>query len=204
MEILKVSQVAKRLNKTRTTIWTYMKSGKLRFHQDRKRAGRYLYWNEVLEDLNITPKQKDKINIAYARVSTKDQLIDLDYQKQALEQYCIKKGKPFQIIEDIGSGINYNKKGLKLLIQSILESKVDTLVLLYNDRLLRFGNELIFHLCEFHHVNVEIINQSKEISKEEELVKNVLEIITVFASKVYGMRSHKTKNIIKTNQELWK
>ena len=79
----------------------------------------------------------------------------------------------------------------------------EKIVITYPDRLLRFGNEIIFTLCEKFDIKVEIINQTKEISKEEELVQNVIQIITVFASRMYGLRSHKTKNIINKNKELW-
>lgn len=203
MEVLKVSQLAKRLGKTQKTIWNYMDDGKLRYHQDFQRSSRYFYWKEVLEDLGIETPKAEKINVIYCRVSTQSQKQDLEYQKQALEQYCISKGISFITIEDIGSGINYNKKGLKQLIDLIVSNKVNSLIVLYEDRLLRFGNEIIFQLCEKFDVKIEIVNKTKEISKEEELVQNVLQIITVFASKIYGQRSHKTKNIIKQNKMLW-
>lgn len=200
---MKVSELAKKLNKTRMTIWTYMKNGTLRFHQDTPRGNRYFVWEEVLEDLGIQKASKDKTTIGYCRVSTNEQKNDLEYQKQLVEQYCASKGYSFKIIEDIGSGINYNKKGLKELISLITSNEVNNLVIVYEDRLLRFGNEIIYHLCEKFNVKVEIINKSKEISKEEELVQNVIQIITVFASKIYGSRSHKTKNIIDQNKGLW-
>ena len=79
---LKVSQIAERLNKTRMTIWNYMNSGKLRFHQDFPNSNRYMYWNEVLEDLGIEIPKAKKITIGYCRVSTLDQKNDLKYQKQ--------------------------------------------------------------------------------------------------------------------------
>ena len=200
---LKISQIAKKLNKSNMTIWNYMKSGKLRFHQDVKRGNRYMYWSEVLEDLGITPKKEEKISIAYCRVSTKDQVNDLEYQKKLLEQYCFSKGYKFKIIQDIGSGINYNKKGLKELIQLIVEDKISNIILTYKDRLLRFGNEIIFELCKLKNINIEIINQTNEISKEQELVEDVLQIITVFSSRLYGSRSHKNKNIVNENKKLW-
>ena len=203
MEMLRISQLSKKLNVTRQTLWNYMNQGKLRYHQNKKGGNRYFIWNEVLQDLSILPKDNEKITIAYCRVSTQSQKQDLENQKLYLTQYCIKNGYQFKIIQDIGSGINYNKKGLNELIDLILENKVNKLVLLYKDRLLRFGNELIFKLCEKHNVIIEIINQTNDVSKETELVENVLEIITVFAAKLYGSRSHKTKNIINQNKELF-
>jgi len=202
--ILKTSQLAKKLNKTNVTIWNYMKSGKLRFHQDFKGSNRYFYWNEVLEDLNINIPKSEKITIGYCRVSTKDQKNDLIYQKQLIEQFCSSKGYKFKIIEDIGSGINYNKKGLKELIKLIHEDLIDKIVIAYKDRLLRFGNEIIFEFCNLKNINIEIINQSNNENKEQELVNDALQVITVFSSKLYGQRSHKYKNIVDINKKLWK
>lgn len=201
---LKVSEIAKKLNKTTMTIWNYMKSGKLRYHQNFPKSNRYFLWNEVLEDLGIETPSEQKITIAYCRVSTHGQLNDLQYQKQLLEQYCSKKGYSFIVIEDVGSGINYNKKGLVDLIKSINDGKINRIVLTHKDRLLRFGNEVIFQFCKLKNIEIEIINQTENISKEEELVKDVLQIITVFSSKLYGQRSHKNKQIVEQNKKLWK
>lgn len=70
------------------------------------------------------------------------------------------------------------------------------------DRLLRFGSELIFSLCEAHHIEVVLINQGDDLSFEEELAQDVLEIITVFSAKLYGARSHKNKKLIEAAQVL--
>lgn len=84
------------------------------------------------------------------------------------------------MISDLGSGMNDSKKGLRRLIDLILSCKISRLVISHKDRLLRFGSELIFTLCEMKEIEVVIINKGQEISFEEELTKDVLEIITVF------------------------
>ena len=201
---LKVSQLAKKLNKTTMTIWNYMSQKKLRFHQDFPRANRYFLCHEVLEDLGIETPKENKIVIGYCRVSTQDQKQDLVYQRQLVEQYCSSKGYNHKIIEDIGSGINYTKKGLKELIKLISDNQISRIVIVHKDRLLRFGNEIIFELCKLKDIEVEIINQSENESKEEELVKDVLQVITVFSSRLYGQRSHKNKQILEENKKLWK
>jgi len=200
---MKIAEIAKKLNKSKMTIWNYMNAGKLRYYQDVPRGNRYMVWNEVLEDLGLTVKQKDKITVAYCRVSTVAQKQDLEYQKQLLEGYCTSRGYQFIVIQDIGSGINYNKQGLKKLIQLIHENRINRIVLTYKDRLLRFGNEILFEFCQCNNIEIEIINQTQEHSKENELVDDVLQIITVFAARLYGSRSHKNKNIIKENKKLW-
>jgi putative resolvase len=78
----------------------------------------------------------------------------------------------------------------------ILEKKMVRLVLTHKDRLLRFGAELIFALCEAKHIEVVIINQGDEVSFEEELAQDVLEIITVFSARLYGSRSRKNKKLV--------
>ena len=110
--------------------------------------------------------------------------------------YCASNGWDFEIISDLGSGINYNKKGLKTLINASIDGEVGRLVITYKDRLLRFGAELIFAICEAKEVEVVIINKGEDSTFEEDLAKDVLEIITVFSARLYGARSHKNKKLI--------
>jgi predicted site-specific integrase-resolvase len=134
--------------------------------------------------------------IAYARVSSQDQKEDLKRQKQMLEMYCSVNGWQFSIVSDLGSGMNYHKKGLKKLLNEILDGKVGRLVITHKDRLLRFGAELVFSICEAKNVEVLILNKGEDSTFEEDLAKDVLEIITVFSARLYGSRSHKNKKII--------
>jgi predicted site-specific integrase-resolvase len=135
--------------------------------------------------------------IAYARVSSHDQKDDLERQKQVLELFCSKQGWTFDIVSDLGSGMNYNKKGLRKLLDSILDGETGRLVLTHKDRLLRFGAELVFAICEAKSVEVVIINKGEETASfEEELAQVVLEIITVFSARLYGSRSKKNKKLI--------
>jgi len=134
--------------------------------------------------------------IAYARVPTSTQKGDLTRQVELLESYCAAHGWTFEVLQDLGSGMNYNKKGLQTLIKQICQGDVERLVLTHKDRLLRFGAELIFSLCEQFGCQVVIINGSEEISFEEELTQDVLEIIAVFSAKLYGKRSHKNQQVL--------
>jgi excisionase family DNA binding protein len=134
--------------------------------------------------------------VAYARVSCHDQKDDLRRQEQLLECFCAARGWQFELISDLGSGLNYSKKGLRLLINKIMEGKIGRLVLTHKDRLLRFGSELIFSMCEARGIEVVLVNQGEQPSFEEELATDVLEIITVFSARLYGSRSHKNKKLI--------
>lgn len=142
--------------------------------------------------------------IGYCRVSSHDQKEDLLRQKQVVELFCAPNGWQFEIIDDLGSGLNYNKKGLKRLIRLIVDSKVERLVITHKDRLLRFGSELIFSLCEHFGTEVVIINRTEDSSFEEDLATDVLEIITVFSARLYGSRSHKNKKIVDELKEVAK
>jgi putative resolvase len=141
-------------------------------------------------------KRELSYTIGYCRVSSHDQKEDLKRQREVLELFCATSGWQFEVIEDLGSGMNYNKRGLKRLIRLITESKVERLVLTHKDRLLRFGAELIFSLCEIFGTEVVIINRTEDSSFEEDLATDVLEIITVFSARLYGSRSHKNKKIV--------
>ncbi|MBK1986738.1 IS607 family transposase [Sphaerospermopsis aphanizomenoides BCCUSP55] len=147
-------------------------------------------------------KSELSYTIGYCRVSSYDQKDDLERQKQVVELYCAQHGWQFEIIEDLGSGLNYSKRGLKRLIRLITESKVERLVLTHKDRLLRFGSELIFSLCQQFGTEIVIINRTEDSSFEEDLAQDVLEIITVFSARLYGSRSHKNKQIIEELKDI--
>lgn len=129
-------------------------------------------------------------------VSSHDQKQDLERQVQILELFCASNGWECEIIKDLGSGLNYSKKGLKRLINLITDNKVERLVITHKDRLLRFGSELIFSLCEIFGTEVIIINRTEDSSFEEDLAQDVLEIITVFSARLYGSRSHKNQKLV--------
>jgi predicted site-specific integrase-resolvase len=136
------------------------------------------------------------LTVCYARVSSHDQKADLDRQQATLEAYCAAQGWRTQVIRDLGSGMNYRKKGLQELLELILRRRVARLVVTHRDRLLRFGAELVFSLCELQGIEIVIIHQGEQPSFEEELAQDVLEIITVFSAKLYGSRSHKSKRLL--------
>ena len=140
--------------------------------------------------------QAEPLTVCYARVSSHDQKDDLDRQHAALEAYCATKGWRTQVIRDLSSGMNYRKKGLQELLELILRRRTERLVITHKDRLLRFGAELVFSLCEQQGIEIVIIHQGEQPSFEEELAQDVLEIITVFSARLYGSRSHKSKRLL--------
>ena len=136
------------------------------------------------------------LTVAYARASSHDQKDDLERQKQVLEAYCTAQGWTFEIVSDLGSGMNYHKKGLRRLLGEVLSGQAGRLVVTHRDRLLRFGTELIFSICEAKEVEVVILNKGENTTFEEDLAKDVLEIITVFSARLYGARSRKNQKLL--------
>ena len=197
-KLVNISEAARILGVTTTTLRNWDKKGLLKPDELTKGKARR-YRIESLRNINrnIIFTKDDLKTIAYARVSSHDQKEDLNRQVQLLELYCAKHGYKYEVIQDIGSGMNYYKKGLTKLIDLILDNQVQRLILTHKDRLLRFGAELVFSICEAKNVEVIIINQGDETpSFEEELAKDVLEIITVFSARLYGSCSKKNKKLI--------
>lgn len=137
--------------------------------------------------------------IAYACVSTAQQKDDLARQEQMLAQFCAARGWVAETIADVGSGMNYRKRGLRALLRLLMADDVERLVLTHKDRLLRLGAELVFALCEERRVEVVIINSAPERADgrfEEDLARDVLEIVTVFSARLYGARSRKNRALM--------
>ena len=201
-QLIAIGQASRLLGVTIQTLRNWDKQGLLKPDEITK-GGSRRYKLESLKNINKNIKfSVDGLKtIAYARVSSHDQKDDLIRQVQVLELYCTKAGFNYEVIQDLGSGMNYYKKGLTKLLNLILEGQVKRLILTHKDRLLRFGAELIFAICEAKEVEVIIINKGDEnIKFEEELAKDVLEIITVFSARLYGSRSKKNKKLLEDMQ----
>lgn len=169
-------------------------------------GGKRKYTKEALNKLitnNTNEERPERLTIGYCRISTPEQKQDLKRQEELITLYSASHGWTIRTIHDTGSGLNYNKKGLKELIQLIDEDKVERVIITYKDRLLRFGSEIIEQLCELHDTDLIIINTTEDKTYEQELVDDVLSIITVFSSRMYGKHSHKTKRILDDNQKLF-
>lgn len=192
--LLAIGEAAKILGVSITTLRRWEKEGKLQPEPSTSTHRRYKLSN--LQKQTSVLVDNDKKTIAYARVSSHDQKADLERQKQVLELYCAKQGWSFELISDLGSGMNYHKKGLKQLLKQIINGEVGRLIITHKDRLLRFGAELVFALCEVKAVQVVILNQGEDTTFEEDLAKDVLEIITVFSARLYGSRSRKNQKIL--------
>ncbi|MBE9217339.1 IS607 family transposase [Dolichospermum flos-aquae] len=196
-KIISIGDAAKKLGVSVKTVRRWADAGKLRF--ERSPSGHRRFY--LADITRITPRDfnqlKDRITINYARVSSNDQKEDLTRQRQVLEAFSSANGWQFETISDLGSGLNYNKKGLQKLLKRIMQGDVGRLVLTHKDRLLRFGSEIVFTMCEEFETQVVIINKSiEETTCEQELVTDMIELITVFSARLYGSQSDKNKKLL--------
>ncbi len=193
--LVSIQEAATFLGVSAQTLRRWEREGRL-IPDDRTAGGRRRYDLARLRPEQFHAQQAPRRTLAYARVSSHDQKDDLERQKQVLELYCARQGWTFEVIADLGSGMNYHKKGLKKLLDAVIEGQVGRLVITHKDRLLRFGAELVFAICEAKNVEVVILNQGEDTTFEEDLAKDVLEIITVFSARLYGSRSRKNQKLL--------
>ena len=196
MKKYSIGQFAKKINKTQQTLRNWDKNGKLKPQVVDSDTGYRYYTEKQLKEFYGEVSNKERLVIGYCRVSSAKQKEALERQVENVRTYLISKGYQFKIITDIGSGINYDKKGLNQLIHLILQDEVSKVVVLYKDRLVRFGFELIENICEFKSVELEVIDNTEK-SEEQEVVEDLVQIITVFSWKLQGKRAKKTKAMIK-------
>lgn len=189
--LVKIGEAAQLLGCSISTLRKWEATGELL--PARKTAGGTRYY--ATADL-LGLGDADAPTVCYARVSSHDQKDDLERQHGMLEAYCAAKGWRSEVIKDLGSGMNYRKPGLNRLLEMILRKQMRRLVITHKDRLLRFGSELVFALCAHQQIEIVIIHKGEQPTFEEELAKDVLEIITVFSARLYGSRSKKNRDLI--------
>lgn len=195
-KLVPIHQAAEALGVSAQTLRRWEREGRL-LPDERTAGGRRRYdLARLRPEMFRAEADAKRRTIAYARVSSHDQKDDLERQKQVLELFCAQQGWTFEVIADLGSGMNYHKKGLKRLLVAVIDGQVGRLVITHKDRLLRFGAELVFAICEAKGVEVVILNQGEDAAFEEDLAKDVLEIITVFSARLYGSRSRKNQKLL--------
>lgn len=190
-----IREFSKILGVSAQTLRNWDAKGKLHPHHTSSNGYRYYSQEQLNQVMNIKPNL-DRLVIGYCRVSSNKQKDYLERQIENMKMYLTAQGKPYEIITDIGSGINYNNKGLKELIQRITQNKVEKIVVLYKDRLLRFGFELVEYIASLHDCNIEIIDNTEK-TEQQELVEDLVQIITVFSCKLQGKRSNKARKLVK-------
>lgn len=190
-----INEFSKILGVSAQTLRNWDANGKLHPHHTSTNGYRYYSHEQLNQVMNVKPNL-NRITVGYCRVSSHKQKDDLERQIENVKTYLIAKGQPFEIISDIGSGINYKKKGLKELIKLITQNKVEKVVILYKDRLLRFGFELVEYIASLYNCEIEIMDNTEK-SEQQELVEDLVQIITVFSCKLQGKRAGKARKLVK-------
>lgn len=189
--MLKPKDVAKILNVTVRTLQSWDRQGLL--PALRTPAGRRWYSEEQINKfLNKKNSQNsEKINIAYSRVSTRQQKNELENQENFIKNYVNGNGMIIgKYFSDIGSGLNYKRENFLKMIELVMERKVDKIFVTYKDRVVRFGFDFVEWLCQRFGTEIVVLND-KNTSPENELVNDLISIIHVFSCRIYGLRKYK-------------
>ena len=182
--------MAKRLNVSVKTLQRWDREGILvakRTPTDR----RYYTEDQYLEYIGSSTKSKRK-TIAYVRVSSANQKDDLRNQITFIRNYVNAKGEILDdVIEDIGSGLNYNRKHWNdLLLNQIPKGEIEKIYITYKDRFVRFGFDWFERFCNHYNCEIVVIN-NPDTSPQKELVDDLISIIHVFSCRIYGLRKYK-------------
>jgi len=192
MRLYRTGEAAKKLGVSKMTVLRWIRAGRIKAYK----IGREHRIPEREIKRLLEGKTPNKV-VIYARVSSRDQKEDLERQVEYLQNYCSSKGyNVARTIGDISSGLNENRKGLKQLFKLVENGEITKVVITYKDRLTRFGFKYLEQYFNSHGVEIEVIFDEEEKTPEKELVEDLLAIVTSFAGKLYGMRSHKKKRLV--------
>jgi putative resolvase len=197
-----IGRAASELGISRDTLRRWEVAGKIEV--ERTPSGHRRYDLARLRGQVLSKSTSSRCTIAYARVTNQNQKRELKKQIVTLESFCTEQNWTYEVIKDIGSGLNYRKTGLRTLIQRICQGDVGRLVMTHRDRLMRLGIELVFSLCEHFSTEIVIINASSLSEFEDEIAEDVMEIIAIFSARLYGSRNQKNKDIIRKLMEVAK
>ncbi|WP_414515997.1 IS607 family transposase [Nostoc sp. PCC 9305] len=128
----------------------------------------------------------ERVTLLYARVSSRGQKNDLSQQVEFLQS----RYPNAEIITNIGSGLNFKRKGLQTLLDRVLTNSCKLIVIAHKDQICRFGFDLISWLCARQQTEILVLNQTN-LSPEREMVEDILAIIYVFSYRLYGLRKYK-------------
>ena len=194
MKLLRMNEVSEITGLAQSTLRLMHRKGELVPAKISSGGTRYYSDEQIKEYMGIEAVSK-RIVIGYARVSSRKQEDDLNKQIENLKTYMFAKGYSFEMITDIGSNVNYSKKGLTKLLERIHNGEVSKVVVLYKDRLVRFGFELLETVCKLNDCEIEIVDNTPKIN-EEELVNDLVKVVNVFGGELKGEQSKLIKQFV--------
>lgn len=178
------------IGRTTNTLQKWDREGKLKAHRSPQTNRRFYTHDQYLEYMGLKAQGTGK-TVVYARVSTVAQKPDLLNQIAALEAYCQKHSvKVDEWMQDIGSGLNYKRKQFNRLMEMIELGQVKRLIIAHRDRFVRFGFEWFEAFCERHNTEITVMN-GDALSPEQEMVQDLIAIVTVFSARLHGLRSYR-------------
>jgi putative resolvase len=188
-EYLRPGDVEKILKISSRTIYTWEKQGKL--HCVRTKGGQRRFLKS--EIFNLQPGKTQRRKICYCRVSTRSQKEDLERQISFFQQQY----PDHEIIKDFGSGLNSKRKGFNTILDEAIRGNIEEVVVTHRDRFCRFNFEVFERIIKEFSDGQIVVLDKEDLSPEEEITRDLLEIITVFSSRIYGLRSNSIKRQIK-------
>ena len=194
MKLYRTGQVARLLDISPITVFRWIHQGKIVAR--RNVAGRWLIpESEVNRLLGIKPVERKRA-ILYARVSSSEQKENLTSQVKRLRSYAEEKGyEVVKVYEEVASGLNENRRKLQSAYGMLREKKADLLLVESKDRLSRFGFDYLKSLAESYSASVEVVNGDVKKDAMQELVEDMISIVTIFSAKLYGLRSQKFRQV---------
>ena len=150
----------------------------------------------------LVGKIDGRLLVLYGRVSGHGQKDDLDVQLQRLQAWAetSRKGVETLVLSDIGSGLKASRRQLQRLLKLVCEDKVGEVAITYEDRLTRFGQEYLETLFACFGVTLTVLEPGESKTPEQELTDDLLALIASFSGRLYGMRSHKQKELLQCAQ----
>jgi len=139
--------------------------------------------------------------VGYARVSSHTQRDNLERQIEEISKYAKERGWNIEILKDIGSGLNEDRKNFQKLLKMVMNKEVSKVIVTYPDRLTRFGFKTLQQFFQSYGAEIIVINQ-EEKEPREELVEDLITIVSHFAGKLYGMRGRKYKEVVENTKKL--
>lgn len=194
MKYYTIGEFANKIGKTVQTVRNWDKNGRLKPHHVSEGGHRYYSQEQLNRFLGLHNNVDKRKTIGYCRVSSNQQKDDLERQIENVKTYMYAKGYQFEIITDVGNGVDYNKEGLNQLIDEITTYQVDKIIILNKDVLVGFSYELIEIICKKFGTEIEIIDNTLE---DQELVEDLIQIITIFRSRLQGKYVNQLNKMIK-------
>jgi excisionase family DNA binding protein len=202
--LLRPREVCQRLGISYSTLARWVREGRIRVV--RTAGGKYrVPESEVRRIAEGVPISREVRAVIYARVSSPDQRGDLERQVQYLTQYCSSRGyRVIDVLSDVASGLKTERRGLSKLFNYVVNRQVDVVVVAYRDRLTRFGFEYLEYFFRQYGVAIEAVFGEEPKDSHRELVEDLIEVVTSFAEKLYGLRSHRKKEFVEGFKKLLK